>query len=287
MIAAWLKVPERWRAAVAILLCCGLLGSDLITKVEMNESQLYPVALVLLYRVEDRRLIWGTAGLAVLFTVLGYALDPPPSVWDGVTNRSFSILVLVVSTFGLIELAKHERRLLLETMTDPLTGVLNRRRFTELSLLEAGRARRHGFPFAVLMLDIDHFKRVNDRYGHPVGDQVIKALADLCSRSLRDNDLVARFGGEEFVLTLPQTDLEGAAIVAERVRRAVEQLEIATELGPLKFTISIGISISRSAVPFDQVIETADQALYRAKQGGRNRVELDAPGSWRPHGALS
>jgi diguanylate cyclase (GGDEF)-like protein len=255
--------------------------------VEMNESQLYPAALLLLYRAQDRRLVWGAAGFAIVLTVLGYALDPPLNVWDGVTNRTFSILVIVISTIGLVELAKHERRLLIETMTDPLTGVLNRRRFTELSLLEAGRARRHGFPFAVLMLDIDHFKRVNDRYGHPVGDQVIKALADLCSRSLRTHDLVARFGGEEFVLTLPQTDLEGAAIVAERLRRGAEQLEIATELGPLRFTISVGISISRSAAPFDQVVETADQALYRAKQGGRNRVELEERGTWRPRGALS
>src|SRR5262249_36590477 len=143
------KVPERWRAVVAVLLCCGLLASDLITKVEMNESQLYPVALVLLYRVENRRLIWGTAGLAILFTVLGYALDPPDSIWAGVTNRTFSTVVVMVGAFGLVGLAKEERRLLVETMADPLPGVLNRRRFTELSLLEAGRARRHGFPFAV------------------------------------------------------------------------------------------------------------------------------------------
>ncbi|MBI3515613.1 MAG: GGDEF domain-containing protein, partial [Proteobacteria bacterium] len=287
MIAAWLNVPERLRALVAAALCAALFLSDLITKVEMNESQLYPAALLLLYRARDRRLIWYAAGFAVFLTALGYALDPPDNIWDGVTNRSFSILVIAISAVGLIELAKHEQRLVEETITDPLTGVLNRRRFTELSVLEEGRARRHGFPFTVLMLDIDHFKRVNDKYGHPVGDKVIKSLADMCSKSLRTPDLLARFGGEEFVLTLPETDLEGASVVAERLRRGAEKLELATELGPLRFTISVGISAYRSGMPFAEVVESADQALYRAKEGGRNRVELSARGNWRPRGALS
>ncbi len=272
MVQAWLKLPDSLRALVALLLCSGLFMSDLVTSVEMNESQLYPVAMMPLYRVRSKILLWTVAGFAVFLTVFGYWMAPPDDMWDGATNRAFSMIVIVVTALAMNKLAEYEHRLLIESMTDPLTGLLNRRYFTELSRKEETRSRRHGLAFSVLMLDIDHFKRINDTYGHPVGDLAIKALADICAKALRPHDILARYGGEEFVLTLPHTEPDGANIVAERIRTMVEQLEIATEQGKVRFTVSVGISTYKNGKAFEQVVERADQALYRAKQDGRNRV---------------
>jgi diguanylate cyclase (GGDEF)-like protein len=272
MVETWLKTPEWARAAVASLLCLGLFASDLFTSVEMNESQLYPVAMMLLYRIRAKPILWLVGGLAIALTVAGYAIVPPVDVWDGVTNRVFAIAVIVITMLGMTKLAQYEHRLLLESMTDPLTGLLNRRYFNELSGKEVTRARRHGLAFAVLMLDIDHFKRINDKFGHPVGDIAIKAVADACNVSLRPHDLLARYGGEEFVLMLPHTDEEGARVVAERIRQLVEAIDMATANGPLRFTVSVGISIYQQGAALDQVVGRADEALYKAKQSGRNRV---------------
>src|SRR5581483_9376835 len=126
MISAWMKVPEWARAAIAILLCAALFTSDLVTSVEMNESQLYPVVMVTLYRIRARPIVWLVGGLAACLTVAGYLLAPPADVWDGVTNRAFSLAVIVLTIVGMTKLTQHEHRLLMESMTDPLTGLLNR-----------------------------------------------------------------------------------------------------------------------------------------------------------------
>jgi diguanylate cyclase (GGDEF)-like protein len=272
MIQAWLKIPEWVRAAFASALCLGLFMSDLVTSVEMNESQLFPVAMMTLYRIRTKLILWLVGGLAIALTIAGYGLSPPADIWDGVTNRVFSVAVILITMVGMTKLAEYEHRLLIESMTDPLTGLLNRRYFNELSGKEVTRARRHGLAFAVLMIDIDHFKRINDTFGHPVGDLAIKAVADACNNSLRPHDLLARYGGEEFVLTLPHSDEAGARVVAERIRQLVETIEIATESGPLRFTVSVGVSIYQDGLALEQVVGRADEALYKAKQGGRNRV---------------
>jgi diguanylate cyclase (GGDEF)-like protein len=262
------------RIAAAFLFCTVLFVSDLSTSVEMNESQLYPLALILLYRVRVRYLLQAACALTVLFTVLGYALDPPADIWDGVTNRVFSIIVVLGTAICLTKLSMYERRLLVQSMTDPLTGLLNRRSYLDLSGKEETRARRHGNPFSVLMLDIDHFKKINDTYGHPVGDLAIKALAAVCSSALRPHDILARYGGEEFVLTLPHTPAEGARTVAERIREAVEQTTVSSENGVVRFTVSIGVSTYSNGESFDHIVERADKALYISKEGGRNRVTV-------------
>jgi diguanylate cyclase (GGDEF)-like protein len=271
MIQAWFKLPEWARVGVACLVCLGLFTSDLFS-VDMNESQLYPLAMLPLYRIRTRSLLWIICGLAVFLTVAGYLIAPPPDIWNGLPNRIFSLVVIGVTVLGMGKLADYENQLLIESMTDPLTGLLNRRYFTSLSQKEVARSLRHGLRFSVLMIDIDHFKRVNDNFGHPVGDLAIKALAEICNQALRPHDILARYGGEEFVLTLPHTDEEGAQVVAERIRKAVEQLELATASGPVRFTVSIGLSIYQKDVPFERILERADEALYKAKQGGRNRT---------------
>jgi diguanylate cyclase (GGDEF)-like protein len=252
-----------------------LFVSDQITNVEVNEAQLYPLALICLYRVRTRYVLQICCALAVFYTIAGYVLDPPPDIMDGVTNRAFSIVVILGTALCLNKLSEYERRLLVQSMTDSLTGLLNRRSFMDLSSKEETRARRHGDPFSVLMLDIDHFKKINDTYGHPVGDLAIKALAEVCSNALRPHDILARYGGEEFVLTLPHTPTEGARTVAERIREAVQKLEVPCDQGPVRFTVSIGVSTYASGQAFDSIVERADKALYVSKQSGRNRVTVD------------
>jgi diguanylate cyclase (GGDEF)-like protein len=271
MIEAWLRLPEWVRVSAACLVCLGLFTSDMFS-VDMNESQLYPLAMLPLYRIRTRSLLWIICGLTIVLTVAGYFIAPPPDVWDGLANRVFSLVVIGVTVLGMGKLADYEHKLLIESMTDPLTGLLNRRYFTSLSQREVARSLRHGLRFSVLMLDIDHFKRINDGFGHPVGDLAIKALAEICNQALRPHDILARYGGEEFVLTLPHTDGEGAQVVAERIRKAVEQLAIETPSGPVRFTVSIGVSIYQKHMPFERILARADEALYRAKQSGRNRI---------------
>ena len=159
--------------------------------------------------------------------------------------------------------------------TDSLTGLRNRRYFMYRAAEEFERARRYRLPLALLMLDADHFKAINDRYGHPIGDQVLQALARRGQELLRDVDLFARIGGEEFAILLPQTDLDAARVVAERLRQRMASTPIVTDQGPLILTISLGLTgFDATVIDFDALLRRADAALYRAKQNGRNCTEV-------------
>ena len=171
------------------------------------------------------------------------------------------------------ERKRTENQLKLQALTDDLTGVSNRRHFFAVAEHEVHRAVRYRRPLSVLTLDIDHFKRVNDTHGHAVGDAVIQALARLAQDRLRMTDLLARTGGEEFVVLLPETDLAGAALTAERMRAAVAVARLPTPAGELTCTISIGVAQLAAHETLDALLSRADAALYRAKNGGRNRVE--------------
>lgn len=160
--------------------------------------------------------------------------------------------------------------------TDVLTGVSNRRSFLSSLEAELARARRHGGSLSVLMLDIDHFKRVNDSHGHPIGDAVLKQFAATCAGMLRAHDLFGRLGGEEFAVALPHTDAEGARTVAEKIRSAVAHAPIATVAGDIAITVSIGVAQADARKgDVDHLIAQADKALYEAKHGGRNQVHAD------------
>jgi diguanylate cyclase (GGDEF)-like protein len=136
-------------------------------------------------------------------------------------------------------------------------------------------AARHGRALALAMLDIDHFKEVNDTYGHDIGDKVLKRLTDTCSQNLRLIDHFGRIGGEEFVCIFPETDEAQAMLCAERLRQSVEAIKIDMPDGPLRFTVSIGVATLNTHHPdLDALLKDADRALYRAKRGGRNRVVL-------------
>jgi diguanylate cyclase (GGDEF)-like protein len=169
-------------------------------------------------------------------------------------------------------------------LTDELTKLPNRRALAQRFLQETQRARRHHAGLSFLMVDIDHFKQVNDGHGHLNGDAVLAELAAILSNGLRESDICARYGGEEFALILPETTESGARVLAERLRAKVAS---ATFPGGLKVTISVGIAASDDPALFTQLIDRADQALYQAKQGGRNQVRVaDMKGpAPKPHAA--
>ena len=166
-------------------------------------------------------------------------------------------------------------RLEQQAMTDPLTGLANRRAFDLEGPNVMARARRSGMPVAVAIADIDHFKQINDRHGHVVGDQVLKEIGAVLAQAARTTDFVARIGGEEFGLLLPDASKEQAEQVAERIR---QQVEAATVVAPdgarIKVTISIGLSAADAGGYIDDALAHADIALYQAKYLGRNRVQV-------------
>lgn len=161
------------------------------------------------------------------------------------------------------------------SLKDPLTGLANRRHFRAVLEREIDRVTRSGEAALLLMLDIDHFKTINDTWGHPTGDRVLVALAETLREALRTQDVVGRFGGEEFLLVLPATDLTGAWALAERIRRHVDEaVSVSTERGEaIRFNVSIGVAALGEEEHFAQLLARADRALYAAKAGGRNRVE--------------
>ena len=162
-----------------------------------------------------------------------------------------------------------------ESFTDPLTGLFNRRFLDQRLNQELAAARRTGIPLSVLMIDIDHFKKINDTHGHQTGDEVLVAVADLLSSELRENDVIARFGGEEFLVIAPHTPVENAENLAERLRAAAQDRKISACDQPdgVKFTVSIGVAeYGEGADTPEELVNVADNRLYQAKDNGRNRV---------------
>lgn len=213
----------------------------------------------------------------------------------------FSLIVLFMAFFGyqlfvhwqrsvdqlLAELQHANRGLETLAHTDALTGLLNRRAADERLLAEWHRTMRTGSGATLVMLDIDHFKQINDRYGHLAGDTVIRTLARAIKAEVREMDLASRYGGEEFLVILPQTGIQGAYGFAERLRRRVEACEAAHAGEVIRFTISLGLAELSARDPAHMsALDRADQALYSAKKAGRNRTECaPAPGEG-PSGAL-
>jgi diguanylate cyclase (GGDEF)-like protein len=213
---------------------------------------LFPVALATLYADG----IYGAArGWIVVFAI---------EILLYVVGKAFIVLILAKDrTVHIYKTA---------ATTDPLTGLLNRRGFFEAAATLMGHNRRRMALVSVLAFDLDHFKSVNDRYGHAVGDAVLQMFAKVARETLRATDIVGRLGGEEFVAVLPST-LAEAAIAAERVRAALAAASIVRNGQRVTATVSIGVSSGAPTTAVDSLITCADEALYRAKAGGRNRVE--------------
>lgn len=181
----------------------------------------------------------------------------------------------VVVFRDITDLKEKEEALVQLARTDPLTGVASRRFFLELLNREIGRQQRTAQSVALMMSDLDFFKRVNDTYGHAVGDTVLRHFTDLAQRTLREIDIIGRLGGEEFAMLLPGCDAEQAAAAAERLRQALEKEPAETELGPIFITVSSGVTLLQQGdESADQPLQRADDALYAAKSAGRNCVRM-------------
>ncbi|MFH1417729.1 MAG: diguanylate cyclase [Planctomycetota bacterium] len=158
---------------------------------------------------------------------------------------------------------------------DSMTKLLNRQAWEEAIALERERSVRHGRSYAVIMIDIDHFKQFNDSMGHPAGDECLRAVATCIDQSTRVIDMVGRYGGEEFIVLAPETDLDGAMVLAERIRSAIWDLHMPHPASKTaeRVTVSVGVAV-RPVAPWEDVVKEADEALYAAKDGGRNQVQV-------------
>lgn len=291
-----LLLPAAVGLAVALACSLLLLAGGGISYVRIltsfaTSAVLLVIAFEVLVRYEDRGIphyVTGllSATLAIVYLVrmgAGMVQGEMPvdqMVDDRVERVTFQLSMLgtVMGAINYVLMASDEfnRELSKLAHTDGLTGSLNRRRLFELGEVEFRRARRHDRDLTVLVLDIDRFKAVNDRAGHPFGDRVIQAVADCCAAQIRREDSVGRIGGEEFAILLPETGVEAGRLLAERLRSAIErQLAQLGAEGGVTVTCSIGgVSLTREHSEFSDLMAQSDSALYDAKHAGRNQVRF-------------
>ena len=188
-------------------------------------------------------------------------------------SRSDGVILTLTDLTRQIEL---QQRLEVLAARDGLTGVFNRRHFMSLAESEVRRSCRYGSPVSVIMLDLDFFKEVNDTFGHETGDRVLTGAAKCLERSLRGFDILGRYGGEEFIILLPETDIDTALVIAERLRLSLSAMKMTSGGSTIRVTASFGVAGSPPMNrKLDVLIAAADRALYRAKSEGRNLVEIE------------
>ena len=226
------------------------------------------------FKFKNYRPITGTAE----FMFQNISIFPLTSSTGEVTNICIIVYDVtdIATSSQALEKANHELEYL--SRTDRLTGLNNRGYWQECQEQEFSRFQRHGKPSSLIIFDIDHFKLVNDTYGHQAGDEVIR----ICSKTLlacaRDIDICGRYGGEEFVILLENTDADGAIIFAERLRKFIEKLTVTYQNLEIKFTVSLGVcELSKSVETAQQWLELADQGLYESKESGRNKTSAAKP----------
>lgn len=286
---AYLRGPLHWsvpwRCAIvyathvgAMMIGAALLRDGLLLALPALTGALFAVALV-----EPRPRRWCSTALGSLLLFLGLAVHVLPGALFVDAALLFALSLPMAAGVALVTLALRrrtfaaERALLDATRHDCLTGALSRGYVTELALHDVALARRHGRPLAVAMLDIDHFKGVNDVHGHAIGDRVLCAVVSACRRCLRASDYLGRIGGEEFVCIMPEASAADALACAERMRREVAALALPVDGGQLRITVSLGVAVLDDAHDrWETMLRAADAALYRAKAAGRDRIELAA-----------
>lgn len=201
------------------------------------------------------------------------------TLWITLSSRVFEMdgeLVLYINFTNITAQKETEQELFIQASTDTLTGLYNRRQFFALTAQAFAMSAREGTPYCVLMLDIDHFKSINDTYGHDAGDVVLKHLSDIMKETLRQSDIIARWGGEEFIVFLQNTLPEKGVVPAQKLRQAVEATSVTVGDQTIRFTISLGVSISQTP-DVNAIQKEADLALYHSKENGRNQVTLYSP----------
>ena len=212
----------------------------------------------------------------------GFRLERAQGQAFGPADRELMMTVAASLALSLTNAVAH-RALEQMAMKDGLTGLFNRRAFDQLLSQEVKAAERYRSPVCLLLGDVDHFKAINDRFGHPVGDALLKQIAALLTESLREVDRVARYGGEEFAMILPRTDVASGTVLANRIRERIERHVFMVEELPIQLTLSLGVAgyAPVSMRTTEELVDATDRALYKAKANGRNRVEVQeetAPG---------
>jgi diguanylate cyclase (GGDEF)-like protein len=233
-------------------------GLDVLAKVKQNPATQHIPVILVTANAEDKNVAEGLD-----MGAFDYIIKP------------YSLLVLLARVRA--ALREKERQDLLEkwATTDPLTELFNRRHFFELAERELERARRLNSDLSFILLDIDFFKQVNDQYGHLIGDNVLIELATELKKQLRKVDFCCRYGGEEFVLCLPDTPQQGTFDVAERIRQQIENLTFISQGGEhFSVSVSLGIATREKEEDVETILKRADDALYQAKQGGRNQTQV-------------
>ncbi len=301
--ALWERAGKaRWRRTVVPLLALAI-GAFLLCWL-IDEAGLRAVAASLIlgafYLAGAAALARGWKAqsllqrfLALAFAVLALAVGArgalvllAPAGWGWMNNELLRqlhgaalYLLALLGGFGWLLLARErlQDELARQEVVDPLTDVPNRRGFFQALLPWMALARRPGQPTSLVVFDFDGFKRINDGYGHPAGDVVLSSLVDTCKRQLRDSDLLGRVVGVEFAILLPRTNPEDAAMVAERVRAAIEAQRVKTERAMISLTASFGVTTIRADDSTVTLLARADEAMQAAKQAGRNRVEVAPP----------
>ncbi len=225
------------------------------------------------------------AGVAIKILLEGSATQPSYYIFS-VSFLQFAMFLIAFNIgFLVMTTTRLQAQLRRQATTDALTGIPNRRAFTDRAELEFKRSRRNGSPMSIVLIDIDHFKKVNDTHGHLGGDALLKAMSSKLASGMRCTDLFCRWGGEEFCALLPDTTSAGAQIMLDRLRAQIATLSFDHQGHPLAATISVGIAqISNEDNSIDHLIARADKALYAAKSFGRNRVEVQPNQTLAPIG---
>lgn len=290
-IAFW-RTALRWsptqRAGfIHWVYASALIGVSFLLKGGMHYGLVTISASIFLVALASLRIstfLWIASGPFLLYTVLSANDTSIIAYLNDIVSYFFNICLALV--LMLMFRFFREKAFLLELQLmhvaqhDGLTGLYNRAHITELADREIMRARRHHRPLAVAMLDIDHFKIINDTYGHGIGDLALKAFADACRGCVREIDQLGRIGGEEFACLLPETSESEALACAERLRACIEALGVDTPKGRVQFTVSIGVAVLQPEhANWECLLRDADSALYQAKCEGRNRVVLARPRS--------
>lgn len=222
-------------------------------------------------------------GIATVSSFIVLVFLPPDVAKDLFLRAAAPVMLAnILGVLLLVDLLEREkqrvrivRALENEASVDPLTKLPNRRVFERAADRCADEAGNRGRPFSIIMLDVDHFKKINDTWGHNVGDTVLSRVADLIRRTVRKTDIAARYGGEEIIILLPDTEERQASTVAEKIRHAIQSEDLIVANTAIKVTVSIGVAaVESGTTDVRATIEAADKALYRAKGAGRNRVEL-------------
>lgn len=282
------RSADPYRAEIRNLLADSALGGAWIAAMQFN---LVPSVMLFAmlamdklsvggWRLFSRALALQAAACLVVAATTGFAFQPMATLT--IIVACLPLMVAYPFAVGIVtyrlshRVREQNRQLGTISRTDGLTGLLNRTYWERAVAAELKRHRRHAGPAALMMLDIDRFKAINDRYGHLAGDEVIRNVAALLHAAVREQDIPGRYGGDEFGVLLPDTDLAGAASIAERVRSQIAAADMQSSAG-IRCSVSIGIALADG--PADDVrqwIARADRALYRAKTLGRNRIDADA-----------